>query len=593
MNIIAKKILNITILSFLLMTSFDVVAQSLKTKSDSISYISRVEGLNLKFYNNFLDSKKSNPIQAANYAKLIINNIDSTENNILIADIYDFLSDYYYNNEFIFTKSLFYQNKTMDILKYVKDVKKEAVAEYKLARIYIKLGKIDKALLFALSSLNKSKEHSLYTNERNCYYVLGNIYYYSDDFEKAQYYYNKLNKDYNSIEELRQMIIAMNNIAVINVIQRNYENAKSLSLECLQLCNKNNLNELAFEVYHNLVSLYNTVNDTINAKRYLDTLEVYANNIYKKGLYNGVLGVFYQNNGEHIKAIESFKSAIAYYKHGEFDNEIKNTYLILYYQYKSLSLFKEALNAIEEYYKIDNKLPKSKILLELYQTQNKYNIQSERERSGAISNKQQLIILLSIILLLVVTTIYLYLNTKKERQLKKSEVALQIEKNNHDRIIEENINKQKLIEYELKSKNEILKIKKINQYQEQLLMKKIVTMLSDLNNKIKSKETNKLILDVIKKLNDLVQNGEWHDIEKSLVGLNTSFYENLTKAFPNLTINERRICTFLHMNLTSKEISAITNQSVNSIVAARFRLRKKFDITGSEESIITFLQQFD
>ena len=61
---------------------------------------------------------------------------------------------------------------------------------------------------------------------------------------------------------------------------------------------------------------------------------------------------------------------------------------------------------------------------------------------------------------------------------------------------------------------------------------------------------------------------------------------------PNLTKNERKLCTLIHMNLSTKEIANITHQSIGSINVARSRLRQKFGLTDSEISFIVFLDKF-
>lgn len=45
------------------------------------------------------------------------------------------------------------------------------------------------------------------------------------------------------------------------------------------------------------------------------------------------------------------------------------------------------------------------------------------------------------------------------------------------------------------------------------------------------------------------------------------------------------------MNLTTKEISALTNRSVRTVETAKFRLRKKLDIP-KDTNILAFLWQF-
>jgi hypothetical protein len=64
------------------------------------------------------------------------------------------------------------------------------------------------------------------------------------------------------------------------------------------------------------------------------------------------------------------------------------------------------------------------------------------------------------------------------------------------------------------------------------------------------------------------------EFEKLFIETDEDFYKKLLDKYPSLTKNELRLCVFLRQNLSSKEISAITQQSPHSIVVARSRLRK-------------------
>lgn len=69
-----------------------------------------------------------------------------------------------------------------------------------------------------------------------------------------------------------------------------------------------------------------------------------------------------------------------------------------------------------------------------------------------------------------------------------------------------------------------------------------------------------------------------------------SFYKNLEEKYPDLTIKEKRLCAFLRLGLSTKEIASITFTEVRSVESARNRLRKKLNI-ASEENLIDFLSQ--
>jgi len=80
----------------------------------------------------------------------------------------------------------------------------------------------------------------------------------------------------------------------------------------------------------------------------------------------------------------------------------------------------------------------------------------------------------------------------------------------------------------------------------------------------------------------------WNDFEIQFDNLNSEFYKKLLQNFPDLSPNERKLCAFLKMNLSSKEIANITFQNINAIDVARYRLRHKLGLT-KEQYITNFL----
>jgi DNA-binding CsgD family transcriptional regulator len=47
---------------------------------------------------------------------------------------------------------------------------------------------------------------------------------------------------------------------------------------------------------------------------------------------------------------------------------------------------------------------------------------------------------------------------------------------------------------------------------------------------------------------------------------------------PKLTPNDLRLCAYLRLNLSSKEIAPLLNISPRSVEVKRYRLRKKMDL---------------
>ncbi|WP_405608336.1 helix-turn-helix transcriptional regulator [Polaribacter sp. Asnod1-A03] len=74
------------------------------------------------------------------------------------------------------------------------------------------------------------------------------------------------------------------------------------------------------------------------------------------------------------------------------------------------------------------------------------------------------------------------------------------------------------------------------------------------------------------------------NFEKLYPNFKTSIY----KLAPNLTSNELKLCAFLRLNLSSKQISNLVNTTPESVNKARYRLRKKLNLQANDD-LLTFI----
>tara|TARA_R110002051_G_scaffold117009_1_gene190596 strand:- start:4600 stop:7353 length:2754 start_codon:yes stop_codon:yes gene_type:complete len=96
----------------------------------------------------------------------------------------------------------------------------------------------------------------------------------------------------------------------------------------------------------------------------------------------------------------------------------------------------------------------------------------------------------------------------------------------------------------------------------------------------------------IKKLDKSVNDSEdWKRFEFNFKELHEDFFERLLKQFPKLTPKDLKLCAYLKMNLSSKEIAPLMGISLRGVEIHRYRLRKKLKIDTSEylsNFLITF-----
>ena len=109
--------------------------------------------------------------------------------------------------------------------------------------------------------------------------------------------------------------------------------------------------------------------------------------------------------------------------------------------------------------------------------------------------------------------------------------------------------------------------------------------------RLDAKPENKIIIaELISELKSNTESLSWEEFELRFQEVHTDFYNKLRNRFPDLSVNEVRLCAFFRLNMTTKEIAAITYQSLNSIKVARYRLRKKLQLP-QDENLIKFLSQ--
>lgn len=103
-------------------------------------------------------------------------------------------------------------------------------------------------------------------------------------------------------------------------------------------------------------------------------------------------------------------------------------------------------------------------------------------------------------------------------------------------------------------------------------------------------ENQQVVQEIVRDLQASHDEHNWKEFEAHFTRVHSSFYSTLQERFPELSPNERKLCAFLRLNMSTKDISAITQQTVNSITVARSRLRKKLGIEGEETNLVDFLQ---
>lgn len=119
-----------------------------------------------------------------------------------------------------------------------------------------------------------------------------------------------------------------------------------------------------------------------------------------------------------------------------------------------------------------------------------------------------------------------------------------------------------------------------------MLMIKKNEFLLDLKNSIDrqkaelgSRYPDKYYNHLLKKIDANITNqDDWQVFENNFERAHEQFFEKMKKTFPTLTSSDLRLCAYLRMNLSSKEIAPLLGISVRGVENHRYRLRKKMNM---------------
>lgn len=505
-------------------------------------------------------------------------------NNVIY---YEFLVDYFEKHIFSFSKANEYQRKLTKYYLSINQCEKLINSYTAEARQYVEMAFYDKAYISSQNALKYSLIQKDSSNFSEIYNILGKIFYYCSDYKTAKEYYAKaVNSPKASSSEFRSLALN-NSIAFMkdtNVAFRTMNKA-------IELAKFDKNYHLLNLFYHNMIMVSMNKKDINRANKYLSIVESLPKSSIDSVYYfidNAIVSV---ETGKYYKSMEAYEKALKILDRVEFVRDKMNVLSISHYLYSYMGEFEKAYNLLLEYVQLDNRIPKNVILRDLFNLKQELAFNKEREKLQYEKAKSEytvsLIFIISIFVILVIYLLY----TLRLKKLKEKTLRLEAEKLKQEKNEQEIQLNYELKEQNFKKKQEILNVKRLQQYQDEVLVTNIIKKLKDINSKFSVKDLDSEIYSLIRELEVSKDKSDWNEIEAFITESDAYFYENLLSDFPDLTVGERRLCTFLHMNMTTKEISNVTRKSINSITTARSRLRTKLNIE-SEQSIVAFLDRY-
>lgn len=484
-----------------------------------------------------------------------------------------------------------FANKAILLAKDFDDDRFEAQAENEMGHLFLQLGNYGRSIeyYFAVLKIYEERKDSLLLIAS--YFNIALVYDKLNENQKAQDYYLKaLNIVQSMMAEKNKRVLTYPIGRIYNNIGITYHNFKQY--------------DKALEYYHKAIQISEETNNT-------EALSYVYNNIglvYKElGDYDIALTFFEKALSIKIEQHEEEGTALTYSYFGDCYSLKKNTEKAIEYYQKGLQLAEKihatnlqmniAGTLINEYAKIKQydksyqmhliykTLSDSLDLQESTRTANMLDMQYKFDKEQKEMELEQqkrfywnLTISGILFTLLVVTTLLFFLAQSKVRRTRLQRENLKLERDK--------------LEDELNYKNKELTTNVMYLLRKNELINSISVKLLNLKDSL-VKANQKPVQDIINEMQRSVDDDVWKEFEFRFKDVHESFYKRLNELFPDLTQNEKKLCAFLRLNMSTKEISAITFQSPHSITIARARLRKKLNLTNQDVNLVEFLSKIE
>jgi len=434
-------------------------------------------------------------------------------------------------------------------------------------------------------------------------------------FEEALDYYEKTG-------EQEAVSSALMNIGVVMQLIREYDKALDYMIRTTGIEEVLQRKSQLFTRYFNLANLYFDMGETEKAYEYCQKSQSVANEIGSRPFIaecNLLMGKYHYSRENYKQAEKHFNLALDSATRVNYNLLLAKTYLwcgktdlklgkvhnaislaLQAYQlaeemkqiliqkeaaeflsdaYEKTGRIREAFSWNKRYQVHSDSLNQFNLRKEISKIEARYNYEKKEKENELLRNRVSLqeqriwnrtlttLILVLAIAFSITIIILLIRRNRMNKLLYRQEQMLTLEK------LDE-LNK------ELEGKERELTSKMMFLNQKNDLIGRIMKELKEMQ---KSQNTDyEQLSSIVNELRSESPQGNWKEFETHFTQVHPDFYKRLYEKHPGLTSYEQRICSFLRMNLNSKEIVSITGRSLKSIEVTRSRIRKKLNLTRTD-----------
>lgn len=519
--------------------------------------------------------------------------LETARNDSARFEILNRISQTY--SSFDLSKALQFSEQGLEVAERSGSLPLIAEANLGIGNICFIQGLYDLSVKHYHEALNIYKMIGNYEGTANAFTNLGGVHLQLLKFEESKEYFNEALEIYLDVSKEKgdtmppyPVVSIYNNLGIAFENLSDYDKAIEYYLRGISLAKR------LPSQWKNLAMLHNNMGSSYmksgrprealaNMEEALRIRKEMFDKLGEASSYR-MIGLFFKNQENHPKAIENFNKGFA------LAGEVGSIPLLSGISQQLFEIY-QLENRVDSAFKYhllfkeySDQLKNEETLRELTrmeivsQYQEREKIQQVEHRKRAL---RQLLISLVLVLSLIILGLLYFLSQGRLRRMSLLNKNIQLAAENAEL-------EREALSRELEMKNKELTTNVIYQIRKNELINSIAEKLMA-NSQNFRKENQKLINEILKDLENTQKDNIWEEFESRFHQVHNQFYDRLNEINPDLTPNERRLCAFLRLNMSTKEISSITGQSLRSIEVARTRLRKKLFLTNSNQGLIEYL----
>ena len=419
--------------------------------------------------------------------------------------------------------------------------------------------------------------------------ALGNICVSIQLHNLAEYYYSEACV-YTAQNLYRYYFIRVSTSILLSY--NNKDAALDSLLHLVDVVEEKHIEELLPVIYLNIGSL---LLDTLPEKALtyfakMQTLNF--DNPSMTGTLYANIGIYHLNKNCYAQALLYLKEAMKIMENNNDFYNLPHLYDDLFFIYEQQHQYDSALLYAKKSKELTLQLHSNLVALETYQEYITTFLEVSKNEliiaEQTIKLKHRQFVIFSILAIFSILVILLLLRLVNQQKLRKaSENRELLAKLKHEKRVKEYEKNQRKLEKEKQKAVMDAKHREITSYS--LLVSNKNQMLGQIQELTVQLLDNKENTDTIaQKIDKIIKNNlnidtEWENFKMHFDKVHPHFFEKLKQQHPDLTEDNLKMCVYIKMRITNKQIAQLLQVTHGSILTNRYRLKKKLNLGEQED----------